>query len=319
MTTAPTKTLTYRTALGNYGHTEALKSGAVSARGLKFDWVDVGPDIIKGFPHMCRELAYDISELALTTYLTARAYNKPFTMIPVVVARNFHHGAITYHTKSGITKPKDIEGKRVAVRSYTVTAGVWNRGILASEYGVDVDKVTWVTFEEPHVQEYVSPKNVVRAPEGKTLVGMLQAGEVDAAIGAGAPSAPEIRYLIENPNEAAADWYRRHGIYPVNHTVVIQDNILQAEQWVAEELFNALRASKDLYVQRLRTNDAASAEDENRVRTMTILGGADPLPYGVEANRKGMETLIRFAHEQHILPRRFSLDEVIPTWMHGFK
>ncbi|MEK7214234.1 MAG: ABC transporter substrate-binding protein [Chloroflexota bacterium] len=318
MTTAA-KTLVYRTALGSYGHTEALKNGTVNPRGIKLDWVDVGPDIIKGFPRMCRELAFDISELALTTYLTARAFNKPFTMIPVVVARNFHHAAISYHVKSGITKPKDIEGKRVAVRSYTVTAGVWNRGILASEYGVDLSKVTWVTFEEPHVQEYVSPTNVVRAPEGKTLVGMLQAGEVDAAIGAGAPSTPDIRYLIDNPNEAAADWYKRNGIYPVNHTVVIQDKVLQAEQWVAEELFNALRTSKDLYVQRLRSSGPANAEDENRTRAMAILGGADPLPYGVEANRKGLETLIKFAADKKILPRPYRLDEFIPSWMHGFK
>ena len=147
----------------------------------------------------------------------------------------------------------------------------------------------------------------------------MQAGEVDAAIGAGVPSTPDIRYLIENPNEAAAAWYKRTGIYPVNHTVVIQDKVLQSEQWVAEELFNALRTSKDLYVQRLRSSGPANAEDENRARAMTILEGGDPLPYGVEANRKGLETLLRFAHEQHILPRPFALDEVIPSWMHGFK
>ena len=315
--TTSVENLVLKTALGKYGHTQALHDGVVAPKGIKFDWQDVGPDIIKGFPHMCRRLAFDVSELAITTYLTARAYGKPFTMLPVVVARNFHHAVLSVNVKSGIKQPKDLEGKRIGVRSYTVTSGVWNRGILASEYGVDISKITWVTFEEPHVEEYVSPSNVVRAPEGKTIGEMLKAGEIDAGIGAGANDHPDVHTLFDDPFAAEAEWCKRTGIYPVNHTVVVLDEYLERHPWIAEELFTALKTSKDQYVARLRANGPTTAEDKIRARHMEIVGG-DPLPYGVEANRKGLETLIQFAYDQKILPRVLTVDEVIPASMHGF-
>ena len=314
MTTAPTKTVVYKTALGSYPHTQALKDGTVTPRGIKLEYVDVGSNIILGFPRMVRSLEFDVSELAITTYLTARAFNKPFTMLPVVVARNFHHGAMSYNVKSGIQKPKDLEGKRVGVRSYTVTAGVWNRAVLATEYGVDLDKITWVTYEEPHVKEYQSPGNVVRAPEGKTLPGMLRAGETDAAIGAGITDSPDIRPLIPDARNAEADWYRRKGIYPINHTVVIKDELLASDPWIAQELFSAFKASKEIYLKRLEAEGPSSPEDETRIRLKNLIGG-DPWPYGVEQNRKALETLIQFAYDQKVLPRKVSIEEVLPEVM----
>ena len=162
MTTA-TRTTTLKTAIGTYGHTKGLKDGSVAAPGLQFDHVEVTP-IINAFRRMCRTLEFDVSEMAITTYLTAKAYNKPFTALPVFVVRQFHHAPLVYNVKSGVQSPKDLEGKRVGVRAYTVTSGVWARGILATEYGVDLSKITWVIADEEHVEEYHkdTPSNVER-------------------------------------------------------------------------------------------------------------------------------------------------------------
>jgi NMT1/THI5 like len=162
---------------------------------------------------MVRTLEFDVSEMAITTYLTAKAHGKAFTALPVFVMRQFHHSPILYNVKSGVKSPKDLEGKKVGVRAYTVTTGVWARGILASEYGVDLSKVTWVVVDEEHVQEYQKPANVEERPKAN-LGEMLAKGELAAAIGAGAVDSPDVLPLFVSPREAEADWYRKTGIYP---------------------------------------------------------------------------------------------------------
>src|ERR1051325_12126574 len=177
MTTA-TQTKTLKTAIGSYAHTKMLKDGSVTIPGVTLDHVEVSP-IINAFRRMCRTLEFDVSEMAITTYLTARAYNKPFTALPVFVVRAFHHSPIVYNTKAGISSPKDLEGKKVGVRAYTVTTGVWARGILATEYGVDLSKVQWVLADEEHVNEFHkdSPPNVeYRA--GANLAELVTSGEL---------------------------------------------------------------------------------------------------------------------------------------------
>jgi 4,5-dihydroxyphthalate decarboxylase len=209
-TTTPT---VLKTAIATYPHTQGLKDGTVTAPGLRFEHIEVSP-IVAAFRRMCRTLEFDVSEMAITTYLTARAYNKPFTALPVFVLRQFHHAPIVYNVKSGIASPKDLEGKKVGVRAYTVTTGVWARGILATEYGVDLSKVTWVLNDEEHVEEYqkVYPSNVVYQA-GANLGQMVANGELAAAIGVGRVDSPDVKPLIPNAREAEAAWYQKTGLY----------------------------------------------------------------------------------------------------------
>src|SRR5262245_60818944 len=223
-----------KTAIATYSHTKGLKDGTVSVPGVQFEHVEVSP-IIGAFRRMCRNLEFDVCEMAITTYLTAKSHHKPFTALPVFVMRQFHHAPIVYNIKSGVQSPKDLEGKKVGVRAYTVTTGVWARGILASEYGVDLDKVTWVVVDEEHVQEYRKPGNVVERP-GANLAQMLIEGDIAAAIGIGKVDSLDVKPLISNAGEAEAAWYRETGIYPINHTIVVKDALLNSDASLAPRL-----------------------------------------------------------------------------------
>src|SRR5256885_197479 len=210
-----------RTALATRGHTEALKDGSVKPRTFEFEFEEV-PVIIKAFRRMVRGQEFDICELAMTTYLVSRAHGKPFTAIPVFPMRAFHHGAIVYNTKSGVQTPKDLEGRKVGInRGYTVTTGVWARSILQHEYGVDLDRVTWVLSGDEHVTEFRPPPNVVAIEPGRTLEDLVVSGEIAAAIGVQIDS-PDVKPLIANAQEAGFEALRRTGHYPINHTVVVR-------------------------------------------------------------------------------------------------
>ena len=165
-----------KTAFVTRGHTKALKDGAIKPRTFDFEFEEV-PQIIQAFRRMVRGLEFDISEMAITTYLCARAHGKAFTAIPVFPMRAFHHGAIVHNTQAGIRSPKDLEGRRVGVnRGYTVTTGLWARSILQHQYGVDLNRVTWVLSGDEHVAEYQPPPNVVPIEKGKKMEEMLVAG-----------------------------------------------------------------------------------------------------------------------------------------------
>lgn len=295
-----TATTVLKTALATYPHTKALKDGTVTAPGLSFEYVEVAP-ITGAFRRMCRTLDFDVTEMAITTYLTARAFNKPFTALPVFVMRQFHHAPIVYNVTSGVQSPKDLEGKKVGVRAYTVTTGVWVRGILATEYGVDLDKITWVVVDEEHVLEYRKPSNVLERP-GANLAEMVAKGELAAAIGAGKVDSPDVTPLFSNAGETEAAWYRKTGIYPVNHTVVVKDSLLQADPTLAPRLFAAFAAAKAPFLAQLKSGGELPGDAQTLARRRSVVGD-DPLPYGLPRNRKAMEAVIRFAHDQKILPR----------------
>lgn len=288
---------TLKTAIDTYPHTRALKDGSVRPDGYSFDHVEVSP-IIAAFRRMIRNMEFDVSEMAISTYLCARAHNKPITAIPVFPLRSFQHGAIAYNTKSGITGPSDLAGRRVGVRAYTVTGGLWVRGILQTEYGVDLDKVTWVIVDEEHVAEYQPPPNVERAPEGKDLAGMLVAGEIDAAIGAGRVDSPDVKPLIPDAQNAAVAFFRKTGVYPINHTVVVKSEHLDAAPQLAVDLFEAFKRAKEL-----------AAEDEALGRTRDLIG-SDPVPYGVEPNRATLDAVIRFNVDQKIIPQAVAVEDI---------
>ena len=296
-----------KTAIANYPHTKGLKDGTVSVPGVQFEHVEVSP-IIGAFRRMCRTLEFDVCEMAITTYLTAKAHDKPFTALPVFVLRQFHHSPIVYNIKSGVQSPKDLEGKKVGVRAYTVTTGVWARGILATEYGVDLDKITWVVVDEEHVQEYRKPANVTERP-GENLAEMLAAGELAAAIGVGKVDSPDIKPLIPDAAAAEAAWHRKTGIYAINHTVVVKDTLLRSDPSLAPRLFAGFEAAKAQFLQQLGSGSELSAEAQILAKRRSIVGD-DPLPNGLARNRKALETIIRFAHEQKILPRVVKPEEM---------
>ena len=306
MTTGPAA---LKTAVATYAHTKGLKDGRVAVPGARLEHVEVSP-IVAAFRRMVRTLEFDVSEMAITTYLTAKAHGKAFTALPVFVMRQFHHAPIVYNVKSGVKSPRDLEGKKVGVRAYTVTTGVWARGILATEYGVDLSKVTWVVVDEEHVQEYQQPANVEERPKAN-LGEMLVKGELAAAIGAGAIDSPDVRPLIPSPREAEAAWYRKTGIYPVNHTVVVKDSLLQADPTLALRLFGAFKDAKELFLQEIASG-ATLAPDAQAIAQRRGVVGDDPLPYGVARNRKALEAIIQFARDQKILPRAVTPEEMFP-------
>jgi len=298
------------TAIATYGHTRALKDGTVHSERVLLEHRDVSP-ITSAFRQMVRDLAFDVSEMALSTYLCARAYQKPMTALPVFLLRRFEHGAIVYNVKSGIQSPLDLHGRRVGVRSYTLTPGVWVRGILQSAYGVDINQVQWVLFGEEHVAEYVAPANVTPAPAGRDMVAMLLAGELDAAIGVGRVEAPELRPLIPEPRHAALTHFRHTGIYPISHLVVVKDALLHAHPWLAEELYALFKAAKEHYLGHLRSGASPDPQDES-MQAMRQVVGDDPLPYGVEPNRKTLQAFIRFNVEQQVIPHAVAVEDLFP-------
>jgi 4,5-dihydroxyphthalate decarboxylase len=260
---------------------------------------------------MVRGLEYDICEMAITTYICAKSYGKRFTAIPVFPARVFHHSAIVYNTKSGIRGPKDLEGKKVGVhRGYTVTTGVWIRGILQHQYGVDLNKITWLLSGDEHVAEFRAPSNVVPIEKGQNLEEMIVSGEIPAAVNLEIDH-PDVKPLISNPTEAGFEALRNSGHYPINHTVVVKDELLAAHPGLAEDIFNAFAAAKRLYVDRLRAGQIAepTKTDERYKRVMEITG-ADPLPYGIAPNRQMIEEIMRYATEQKILERPLSIEDL---------
>lgn len=309
MTTA-TATTVLKTAIATYPHTKTLKDGTVTVPGVRLEHVEVAP-IVGAFRRMCRTLEFDVSEMAITTYLTARAYGKPFTALPVFILRQFHHSPIVYNVTSGVKSPKDLEGKKVGVRAYTVTTGVWVRGILATEYGVDLDKVTWVVVDEEHVQEYRKPSNVLERP-GASLADMVARGELAAAIGAGQVSSPDVRPLIPSAREAEAAWYRKTGIYPINHTVVVKNSLLTADPTLAPRLLEGFVHAKAVFLARLGsvTPGVELPADQKALAERRAVVGDDPLPYGLARNRKALKAVIAFARDQKILPRLVEPEEM---------
>src|SRR6516162_4163072 len=235
--------LKLHTMLGNYPITKPLKSGAVRSDLVDFDFVEV--KVANNlFKQVVRDARYDVAELAIVTYLQAKAYGKPYVLLPAVVVSRGQHHTIAYNPQRGALKPSELEGKRVGVRAYTVTTGTWVRGILASDYGIDLSKVEWITFEDPHVAEYRDPDVIKRAPLGKELVQMLLDGEIDAAVVGDKLPDPRLRHLIPDADAAAQKWAERHRGIPINHMVVVRQELSRSHPDVVADMFRKLHASK---------------------------------------------------------------------------
>jgi 4,5-dihydroxyphthalate decarboxylase len=296
-------------AVGTYGLTQAIKNGDARSQKFTLQPVEIDP-ITRAMRRMVRELEFDICEMAFTTYLCAKAMGKPFTAIPVFVTRNFHHWAVWYNVKSGIKTPKDLEGRTVAVnRGYTVTTGLWARAVLQTEHGVDLSKVRWSCTDDEHVAEFVLPPNADYALKGQDIGKLLASGEIAAAVGDVAVASPDVKQLIPDARKAGFASYKKTGIYPMNHGIVIKDALIQAHPWLPEALWNLFKGSKLVWAKRLEAGAELTAADKAAGALAVGLGG-DPFPYGVAANRIGLQALTRYCVEQHVTPRKLSVEEL---------
>ena len=281
--------VTLRLAIGDYPHTLPLKRGEISSPWLKLDFEEVKP-LHKAFKPMVREHAFDASEMALVTYFQAKIYGKGLQLLPAAMLARFQHGAVLCNSERGRLTPADLPGKRIGVRSWSQTTGVWMRGILQNDYGLDLSGVQWVTFEDGHVAEAKDPPGLIRANPEQDITKMLIAGELDAAIyGAALPGDPRLKSVIADPDAEARAWYAKHHLVPVNHMVVVTEKLARANPQAVAELYRLLEAGKQ----------AAGAP-----------GPIDTAPFGKEANRPGLDLLISYAFQQGLIPRRIGVDEL---------
>jgi 4,5-dihydroxyphthalate decarboxylase len=308
-------------AIADHPNTAAIRDGSVQIEGVDAEFVTVKPQI-GAFRRMVRDVEFDVCEIAPTTYIIARAYGAPFVALPIFVVRRFHHAGLLVRPDAGIREPKDLEGKKVGVRAYSVTTGVWTRQVLIDEFGLDSSKVTWVVDDEEHVTQLKLPPNVIHAPEGTSLADMMASGELSAGFGAnagigrtGAPTGEwkevEADYpdLLPNAEELEKEYYARTGVYPMHGTIVVKDSVLAEHPWVAKSIFDAFTQAKKEWLARLDAGEATAKSDKKYLKLREIVGH-DPLPYGIEENRKTIEALENTAFKQGLTPRRMSMDEL---------
>jgi 4,5-dihydroxyphthalate decarboxylase len=282
---------TLRIALGDYPHTAPLKTKAITSPAVALDFADIKP-VYKAFAEMVRKRAYDVSEMAIVTYLQAKSHGKPLVLLPCVMLGRFQHGTLLYNSERGNLALSDLPGRRVGVRSYTQTTGTWLRGHLQNDYGVDVNRVQWVNFEDAHVLEYRDPPFVERASEDKNLLKMVQDGELDAGIfGAELPSDPRLKSLIADPDAEAMRWRAKHNVVPLNHMVVVTEELSRSQPDLVREVYRMLKQAK-----------AAAGPPK--------AGAIDFHPFGVEACRPALKMIINYALQQKLIPRPFEVDEL---------
>src|SRR2546421_3589887 len=268
-----------KTLMGDHEVTKQFKT-----RTDKFNFVEVKGSAAQFFKRVVRNLEFDVAEMAIITHLIAKAHDKPYRLLPFTVLAPFQHPFLVYNAARGALAPEDLHGKRVGVRSYSVTTGAWIRHILAEEHRVDISRIHWVTFEEAHVAEFRDPPNVERAPAGKEIGAMLQAGELDAAIMPAVPTDPNLKPLIRDPEAAGKRWGEKHHAIQLNHLVVVKNTVPKK---VADEVYQLLLGSRK------------------------AAGEPPMLPAGLEANRHNFEVAIDCAFKQRLIPRRYTVEELL--------
>jgi len=288
--------------LGTHAGTEALKGGRVTSPLVAFDYADVKV-VNTQFKALMRELKYDFAEVAIVTYLQGREYGKPYLLLPATTnGRNQHH-TIFYNADRGQLSPRGLSGRRVGVRAYTQTTGAWVRGFLAEDYGVDLDSITWVTFEDAHLAEYRDPANVERAAPGKQLKQMLLDGEIDAAILGDVDEEGPIRHLIPNHAEEGQRWAHTHGGVAINHMAVVRQSIAESRPDVVREIFRVLKESRAAATRPLRPGSAP-------IDHIPMGGLDDPLRFGIGATRPSLDHISAYAFQQRLITRRPTADEL---------
>jgi 4,5-dihydroxyphthalate decarboxylase len=285
---------------GNYPNTQSLKSGKVTSPLVNLDFVDVKV-ANQHFKAVVREAKYDVSELAIVTFLQAKTYGKPYVLIPAVAVSRGQLQTIAYDGERGTMTPKDIAGKKVGVRAYTQTTGAWVRGILQEDYGVDVNGITWITTEDPHLAEYQDPPGmVVRVADDKSIPKMVIEGETVAAIVGDTIPDPRLKYLVADHEAANKRYADKSGGVPINHMYVARQSISKERPEVVREVFRMLVESAKQGVQ-------PGTEMAAGVR------------FGVEACRQSLERIIDYSYKQKLIPRPFSVDELFDDTTRALK
>ncbi len=289
--TTAEKIVTLNACFGSYPHTRALKEGDIKSDRVKLQFTEINP-VNRAFMPMAREQKFDLSEMAIVTYLQAKAYGKPLVLMPATMMGRFQHGTMLYNSDRGTLRPEDLPGRTVGVRAFSQTTGAWIRGILWKDYGLDLGSVKWVTFEDAHVAEYHDPPGVVRAAPDKDITKMLLEGELDAAIFGGVmPSEPQLKSVIPDPDTAAKEWYKKHGIVPVNHMVVLKESLAKSDPGAVREVYRMLLGSK-------------------KAAGLPKPGAVDTIPFGFDAVKPALELMSSYAFEMKLIPRRYSVDEL---------
>ncbi len=297
-----------RTVTDTYGHTSALKDGTITVPRIALDFIEVKP-INRAFKQMIADRAFDVSEMAIATYVQALALRKPFVLLPIVLMNRFHHGSIVRLTTSCIRDPRALEGKRVGVRAYSQTTGVWVRGILQHEYGVDLRTITWVVSQRGHLAEIDDPPNVVMAPAGSTLQQLLAEGEIDAWIGGrDADGVAGVEPLIADAARAEHRWFERTGLLPINHMLVIDRSIAEAAPWIAGDVVTVFTRAKERFYERLRRDGPQSRAEAFQYELLQR--NIDPLPSDPAALRRSLSTVIDFTAEQGLIRTPMTVDEL---------
>jgi len=277
--------------LGNDPHARPIKEGKIESPGLKLNFTEYEP-LNKAFDVMVQELAYDMCEMAVGTFFQALDSGKPLRLVPVVMGGEFHHGSLWFEPANGPLKPEDLAGRRVGVRAYTQTTGIWVRGILQEQYGVSPDKVTWVTSEAPHVAEYTNPPNVELAA-GANLAEMVRSGELAAVIiGPKQGTGAGLQCLIPDLDAAIGDWYAKHQTVPVNHMVVVTDDLLKKDPAAVREIYSMLKQAHE------SNPPPASGSYPSAIR------------FGVQSVWKPLQLVMQYAVEQKLISRVFDKNEV---------
>jgi len=273
-------TMHVRILLGDYPCTTALKKGAIKSDSIALDFVDYLPTH-KGFKPMVREQAFDVSELAIVTYLMAKSVGKPMVLLPDVVVARSQQGYALYNAKHGTLKPTDLNGKRVGIRSFTTTTGAWLRGILANDYGVDLNSIDWVTFEDAHVAEFKDTTK--RAPAGKQIVQMLIDGELDAVLGENAAH-PDLKPLFADAPAEEKVWFAKHRVRPINHMMVVSQSLSEKHPDAVREVHRLLRESAK--------------------------ASPDSPSFSGDEIRRSLELITHYIAQQGLIPRAFTVDEL---------
>ncbi|BCL32481.1 ABC transporter substrate-binding protein [Streptomyces aurantiacus] len=307
--------------LGDFPHAQPLLDGDAGMDGYLVEPVEVKP-VIGAYRRMIRDLEFDVCELAPVSYLMARQEGIPLTAVPVFLNRRFHHGDVQCATRSGIRVPRDLEGRRVGVRAYSVSTGVWVRGVLGEEYGVDTDKITWVVDDDDHIEGRV-PANVERVTDGRSLGELLRAGEIDAALTgnagtgrAGSPragwtAAPDPRSggddgpypLFPEAGTLAVDHYLRTGVYPLHSLISVRSELVERDPGLPAKLYAAFAQSK-----RRHLADRPEWSAVPRLARQGQQTGGDPVPYGITANETSLNAMVRFSVRQGLLDPGFPTD-----------
>jgi 4,5-dihydroxyphthalate decarboxylase len=274
-------------AIGSYPHSQALKAGEVGSDLFALEFPEIKP-VNRAFAPMARERRFDVSEMAIATVLQAIAYGVEIALLPIAMASRFQESALFVRADSPLKTPADLKRRRVGVRAYSQTTGLWLRGILHESFGLEPTDLAWTTFEGAHVAAYQDPPFVDRAPAGKDLLTMLRDGEIDAAIvGNDVPDDPGLRLLFPQPIKAGEAFFVRHGFVPINHMVVIKTELAQ-QPGVAAELCRLFADSK------------AKAPMQTR----------DHTPIGRSAVAPCVRLAAEYAYRQGLTPRLLSEDEI---------